>query len=75
MELPGKLRRPHAVLAIVAVIIPASVMQEGKKHDHISPETGSGLAEVQSFFEHSGPMRGAVQSVPVEAILPPDLDQ
>ena len=71
----GKGCRTQAMLAIVAVIMPAGIVEQSKEHDHIAPEFRSRVAEVQALFEHPRPMRGAMEPVPVETILPPDFDQ
>ncbi len=75
VKLQGKLRRACAVLRVMAIVMTAGVVQQRKKHDHISSETGRSLAEVKTLFQHARPMRRAVQAVPLEAILPPGLDE
>ena len=59
----------------MAVVVTAGVVQQGEEHDDIPPETGRGLTEVKTLFQHARPMGCTVQAVPFEAILPPDLDE
>jgi hypothetical protein len=75
VKLSGKFRRTCAVLRVMAVVVTAGVVQQGEEHDDIPPETGRGLTEVKTLFQHARPMGCTVQAVPFEAILPPDLDE
>ena len=75
VKLAGKFRRTCAVLRVMAVVVTAGVVQQGEEHDDIPPETGRGLTEVKTLFQHARPMGCTVQAVPFEAILPPDLDE
>ncbi len=75
VKLPGKLRRTRAVFRVDTVVMTAGVVQKREKHDDVLPKPGRGIAEVKALFQHPCPMRCAVQTVPIETILPPNLDE
>ncbi len=46
MKVGGKLAGTQAVFSVVAIVMTAGIMQQGKEHDDIAPQTGRSVTEV-----------------------------
>jgi hypothetical protein len=59
----------------MSVIVPTGVVQESEQDDDIPPQARGALTEKQPLFQHARPMRGSMESPPVEPILAPDFNE